>query len=300
MLAVNEKKPSLNAGQLRKKRIQTQAWTRALIQFLFFWLMPGAFVAGFSGVKYIFSAIGTGQVIVLNSFVKALIFLILFTMLFGRYFCGYVCAFGSLGDFVYKVSQWVQKKVFHRKKALIFPKKLVPYFQKIKYCILAIIIILCTAGIYASMSGSSPWDVFSRLTAFKTVPAGYTIGIILFAAILIGMALQERFFCQFLCPMGALFALLPIFPWSMLQRKKESCIKGCNICANQCPVGIKIEPDGIRNGECIGCDQCIAACPRLNITHHEQKFIKSPIVLAVLKATIFFVCGLALGLSRLT
>ena len=34
------------------------------------------------------------------------------------------------------------------------------------------------------------------------------IGIILLILILIGMAFKKRFFCQFLCPMGAVFSIL--------------------------------------------------------------------------------------------
>jgi polyferredoxin len=298
MTESKEKKPPLTAAQRRKRNIRIRSITRAAIQCVFFIAMPGAFVAGFSGVKYLFQTIGAGEQLAVNSFGKALVGLVLFTILFGRYFCGYVCAFGSLGDFVYWLSGLVQKKLFRRKKQVSLPKKALPWLQKVKYLILAAIIVLCTLGVYGTLSGTSPWEVFSRLSALKGVPSGYLIGTGLLVLILVGMAVQERFFCQFLCPMGAVFSLLPILPWGMLRRKKESCITGCNVCANQCPVGLKLEPDGFRNGECIGCEKCAAACPRGNLTHPEQKLISNPLIPTVIKAVLFFVLGVFLGFCR--
>jgi polyferredoxin len=160
------------------------------------------------------------------------------------------------------------------------------------------IIVLSAFGLYTRLSGSSPWDVFSRLTALHGVPAGYLWGCVAFVLILVGMAVQERFFCQFLCPMGAVFALLPILPWGMLRREEQGCIRGCNACANQCPVGLKLEADGCRNGECLGCEKCASTCPKGNIRHVEQKILPSQPVAVLGKAVLFFALGSLLGFCR--
>lgn len=292
------KKAPLTAAQVRNQRIHRRARLRAVIQLVFFVTMPGAFVAGFSGVKYLFQWIGAGEVLQLNSFTKALVGLVLFTILFGRYFCGYVCAFGSLGDFVYWLSGLVQKKIFHSGKQLAFPEKVVRWLQKLKYLNLAFIVIFCALGLYGQLSGSSAWDVFSRLTALQAVPDGCFWGVLSFIVILIGMALQDRFFCQFLCPMGAVFSILPILPSGMLRRDSEQCIRGCNACANQCPVRLKLEKDGIRNGECIACEKCVPTCPRGNISHVEQGLIPNEVIPIVAKAVLFFIMGAYLGFCR--
>lgn len=286
------------AAQMRKRRIDRHARLRAFIQIVFFVTMPGAFVAGFSGVKYLFQWIGAGEMIQFNSFLKALIGLVVFTILFGRYFCGYACAFGSLGDFVYWLSGLAQKKLFHRRNAFRFPEKAVRWLQKVKYLNLAFIVIFCALGLYGTLSGTSPWDVFSRVTALQTVPEGYGWGILLFVVILVGMAAQERFFCQFLCPMGAVFALLPILPWGTLRRNSQQCVPGCHACADQCPARLKLEQDGIRNGECLACEKCIPTCPRGNISHVEQKILSNEIIPVVIKAALFFVLGVYLGFCR--
>ncbi|MDY4971725.1 MAG: 4Fe-4S binding protein, partial [Lachnospiraceae bacterium] len=99
----------------KSTKIKRQRQLRAAIQLLFFISMPSAFVAGFSGVKYIFTQIGTGSALEKNSFLLVLAGLAVFTILFGRYFCGYICAFGTMGDFVYWISGMVQKKLFQKK-----------------------------------------------------------------------------------------------------------------------------------------------------------------------------------------
>ena len=176
------KKP-LTAAQKRQRALKHRAWLRAGVQVFFFLTMPGAFVAGFSGVKHLFQWIGAGELLRLDSFVLSLIGLCGFTVLFGRFFCGYVCAFGGLGDFVYWLSGLVQKKLLHRKKQFRLPERAVRWGQKVKYLLLILIAVLCALGVYGKLTGTSPWDVFSRLTALKLPTAGYGAGIALFVLI---------------------------------------------------------------------------------------------------------------------
>ena len=293
-----EAKP-LSAAQQRQRDKKRRRWLRAGVQLFFFLTMPGAFVAGFSGVKHIFQWIGTGAVLQLDSFVLALIGLCVFTVLFGRYFCGFVCAFGGLGDLVYWLSGLVQKKLFHRKKQIRLPEKFLPAGQKVKYAVLCAIVVLCAFDVYGKLTGWSPWDVFSRLTALKAPGMKNLLGVVLFVLIVAGMAVQQRFFCQFLCPMGAVFALLPVLPFASLRRRSESCIPGCSACAKQCPVALKLAEDGTRGGECIACEACVDTCPRGNISRWDLHADGKLRWLGVLgKAALFFLMGVWLGFCR--
>ena len=127
MMQTTEKKP-LTAAQKKQRTLKHRAWLRAAVQLMFFIAMPGAFVAGFNGVKQLFLRIGTGAVLQMDSFTLSLLGLCGFTILFGRFFCGYVCAFGSLGDGVWWLSGLVQKKLLHRKKQFQLPAKAVLFF----------------------------------------------------------------------------------------------------------------------------------------------------------------------------
>lgn len=294
---IKEKKP-VPAAVKRKIRNRNRALTRAAVQALFFVSMPGAFVAGFNGIKYIFHMMGIGSVLEINSFVMALIGLAIFTVLFGRFFCGFVCAFGSLGDLVYWLSGLFQKKILKKRKQYFLPKKAVHILQKLKYINLAFIILMTAAGKMGLLKGTSPWDVFSRLTALKLPEQGYQIGILFLILILIGMAVQSRFFCQFLCPLGAFFAILPILPFAQLHRDPENCLKGCSACQTVCPADIKPEVDAFRSGECIACEKCTGICPKSNLSYPAWSLFKDEIFYVLFRATLFFIMGVWLGLCR--
>ena len=239
----------LTAAQQRQRDKKRRTWLRAGVQLFFFVSMPGAFVAGFSGVKQIFLHIGAGEVLSADSFTLSLLGLCGFTLLFDRFFCGYACAFGSLGDAVWALSGLIQKKLLHRKKQLRLPERAVLWGQKVKYLLLAGLVALYVTRQEKLLTGTSPWEVFSRLTTLRLPPEGFGVGIALLALILLGMALQPRFFCQFLCPMGAVFALLPVLPFARLHRQSDGCIPGCNACKQQCPVCLKLEESSLRSGE---------------------------------------------------
>ena len=96
MMEKTQTKP-LTAAQQRQRDKKRRTWLRAGVQLFFFVSMPGAFVAGFSGVKQIFLHIGAGEVLTADSFTLSLLGLCGFTLLFDRFFCGYACAFGRLG-----------------------------------------------------------------------------------------------------------------------------------------------------------------------------------------------------------
>ena len=216
----------LTAAQKRQRALKHRAWLRAGVQVFFLPDHARCICGRILRRKAPVPVDRSGELLRLDSFVLSLIGLCGFTVLFGRFFCSYVCAFGGLGDFVYWLSGLVQKKLLHRKKQFRLPERAVRWGQKVKYLLLVLIAVLCALGVYGKLTGTSPWDVFSRLTALKLPTAGYGAGIALFVLILIGMAAQPRFFCQFLCPMGAVFALLPVLPFAWLHRNGTRCIPG--------------------------------------------------------------------------
>lgn len=202
-----------------KKRQRKVRLIRAAIQLVFFIFYPALFSTAFAGVKSIFRQLQHTSRLP-GTLLDVTGLLLLVTILFGRHFCGYACAFGSLGDAMYELTVFIRQKVFHKKGRHGYPEKAVRILQKVKYVLLAFLLLSILTGWYASLQGMSPWDVFSMLTARKLPNASYKIGIILLVLILIGMCTQERFFCQFLCPMGAVFAMMPILPSALFNRNQ--------------------------------------------------------------------------------
>ena len=89
---------------------------------------------------------------------------------------------------------------------------------------------------------------------------------VVFAVALVAAGLFiERFFCRYLCPLGAALAIparLRIFNWL---RRYRDCGNPCQRCNHECPVQA-IEPTGeINPNECIQCLHCQM------LYHHKQK-----------------------------
>ena len=176
-----------------KKRQQKVRLIRAAIQLIFFIAAPSLFSTAFAGVKSVFLAIGGQQSITWNSFLNITALLLILTILFGRHFCGYACAFGTLGDALYELTVFVRVKFFGKKKRQGYPEKWVHRLQKVKYLILAFLLLSCVTGFYSGLQGMSPWDAFSMVTAGKLPKTAYLVGTALLILIMVGMCTQERF-----------------------------------------------------------------------------------------------------------
>lgn len=183
----------MNAKQLKKIHI----WIRAIIQLLYFIFIPSVYTAAFAGVKYIFTQIGAGEKVALTSFVTVLIVVCVYTAVFGRFFCGFACAFGSLGDGVNALYRLICKKM--KKKPVQIPDRIADRLVYLKYVILVIIVFMCYGGVYSKAQGTSPWDVFSMIHAGNFKLNGYLIGLVILVLLIVGMCLEERFFCRNFC-----------------------------------------------------------------------------------------------------
>ena len=262
---VKKKPPKKKMSPVMKKR-KIQEWVRIGVQVVFFIFAPSIYASAFTAIKNAVTSIGQGDPLQLTGFAVQLLCVCGFTVLFGRYFCGWACAFGALGDWVYKFSQFVQTKL--KKKLPKMSEKAIRIFSYGKYVVLLLIVLLC----FWSKEGAviigkkSPWTVFSMFRNLRFSISGYAIALVLLVLIIIGMAFKERFFCQFLCPMGAVFSLLPTIPFFALKRNKDNCPPKCNACKMNCPVNIKMNDGTLREGESIRCSRCSGICPRGNLS----------------------------------
>ena len=283
---------NLTAKDIKKLHI----WLRALIQVLYFLFIPSVYTAAFAGVKYIFTQIGSGEKVAMTSFVTVLVVICIYTILFGRFFCGFACAFGTLGDGVHALYVWICKKM--KKKPLQIAEAWTEKLCYLKYIVLALISILCFAGVYSKAKGTSPWDVFSMLHAGNFKLGGYIVGLVLLVLILVGMAFQERFFCRVLCPMGAVFSILPVLPLFTLRRDRSECIRGCRACTMKCPSDIELAPDTAPelSGDCFQCQKCIDTCPKGNIHTGIRSLKGNEIWFTVLRAVVLLVLFKFIGL----
>ncbi|MBA5850813.1 4Fe-4S binding protein [Clostridium sp. cel8] len=232
---------------------------RRIVQIALFILLPGMYILAFSELKLIFEMIANGNFSFIQSFpqLTELTLTVIFTILMGRFFCGWMCAFGTFTDWIYIIS----KKFF--KINFKINSKIDNTLKYVKYIILFLTLILIFKG-GISLNSFSPWNAFAQIIDFKTVISSFTVGFILLILIVIGSIFIERFFCRYLCPLGALFSLISRISLFKIKKPVNKCGK-CRICTNNCPMGLKLyDMTNVHGGECISCLKCVENCPREN------------------------------------
>ena len=242
------------------KRISKLQIFRFITQVIFLILIPGLFTLTFDGLKQAYLSVIKGDfnfVRLIPQLIEA-IAVIPLTVLLGRFFCGWFCAFGSFSDFVYIISS----KVF-KTKYKINPK-LNSILKYLKYCILLLIIILIWTKDNRSLNILSPWNAFAQIGELPQALLQYLPGFIVLAFVAAGAMFVERFFCRYLCPLGAIFSVISRVRLFKIDKPAAACGK-CRICTNSCPAGIELyKMEKVNSGECINCLKCIQACPRKN------------------------------------
>jgi NosR/NirI family nitrous oxide reductase transcriptional regulator len=164
-------------------------------------------------------------------------------------FCGWLCPFGALQEMV----GWLAKKWRIRQLKIAYPvhKKL----QWIKYVVLFFLLGL---SLYANVIA----EVMAEIEPFKTtftLVFVRTWPFVIYALVLLGLGLYiNKFYCRYVCPLGAGLSLLGRFhPIKWLNRRKE-CGSPCTLCHHKCDIKAILPSGSIDYNECIQCFECIA------------------------------------------
>jgi NosR/NirI family nitrous oxide reductase transcriptional regulator len=162
-------------------------------------------------------------------------------------YCGWLCPFGALQELTNRVAK------FFKVPQLRLPWGLHERLWPLKY-----IIFMGILGLSLYSLGLA--EQASEIEPFKTAIILHFVRewwYVLFAVALLVIGLfVERFFCRYLCPLGAALALpgrLRMFEWL---RRYNECGSPCQTCAKQCMVQA-IHPTGqINPNECLYCLHC--------------------------------------------
>lgn len=97
--------------------------------------------------------------------------------------------------------------------------------------------------------------VLSSHTRFAA--GAWLVGVVFFSAIFLNLFIP-RFYCRFVCPLGALFGVLSVTPLWRIGKSREEC-RDCHLCERHCEGGC--EPSShIRIPECVLCMNCLDEC----------------------------------------
>jgi MauM/NapG family ferredoxin protein len=96
-----------------------------------------------------------------------------------------------------------------------------------------------------------------------------------FIAIVLLNVYRRRFWCRYICPLGALLGTCSKRP-SLRLVHNDKCTK-CGLCGMKCPAGADPDKPGEwRPTECYSCWNCVAACNREAVTFKFKSPIAKP------------------------
>ena len=222
------------------------------------------------------------------SFVFAAITLVV-TFIFGRFVCAWVCPLGSIHQFfsfIFKKSKLLKPKLTKNKLptlkyyilifilvgtifslnlvgildplSLLYRSFAVGVFPFLNHTFSNVIGLLYQAEFY---SIADPLAQFSTSLDINTIfTQVFFIGSLFLVIVLLNMH-KERFWCRYLCPLGALLGLSSRWNILKLEIDPKKCIE-CNLCNLHCETQANPFPnDEWKSSECIYCFTCASLCP---------------------------------------
>ncbi len=258
------------------------ALARRIVQAAAFILFPGLFISTFSAIKTIYTAlIGGTFTWAANAGDLVLVLAMLFiTVLTGRFFCGFLCSFGAMGDALW----WLGGRLKLRRPRI--SPKLDHALKYVKFVLLgSIVLLVWTLGVSILSGTRNPWTVFGMFVTWKgwtDLTALLSLGALLLLFIMVGSLYIERFFCRYLCPLGAVFALVSRLRLFKIRKPAQYC-GSCQACTRRCSMGIQLSGmDVVSDGECIDCMNCVEVCPRGNVKTNPKPAIAAAVAVVAM------------------
>jgi len=220
--------------------------------------------------------------------------ILLSSLVVGRAWCGWLCPMGTLLD-VFNFSKLRNRKdipqTFRKLKYIVLIVTLVSailsnltllVFDPITIFIRSMTLViwpLLDKGVYflETLLIKVPFlsepvfamDAWMRPRIFPVESSTYQFAIlfgVFFVAILLLNLVAERFWCRYLCPLGALLGLGSRL--SLIQRRVNSNCMECGLCGKDCPTGTIDAKNGFQSdpSECTLCMNCAGTCSKSAFT----------------------------------
>ena len=255
----------------------------------------------FGGLESLYQVFTTGSFIakIFAGTMTLFIITLILAVVFRRSFCGLICPFGAIQEFFAKLGQ----KIFKRK--WVMPAPIDKPLRYLKYGVLVVTVVYAwkTAGLW--MAPYDPWSAYAHLPeGLESVWGESAVGLIILVVTVLGSLIYDRFFCKYLCPVGALYGIVgKISPFKVV-RNENVCID-CGICNKSCPMNIDVQHSlKVTTAECMNCQTCVTNCPKEGALDHQMgnRIIK-PLTILILVMAVFFgsiFASQAAGLYQLT
>ena len=252
----------------------------------------------FGGLESLLTFLMTGKLLDKIYFGTLALFIvsIILAIILRRSFCGWICPLGGLQEFFGLAGKKILRKNFS------MPAAIDKYLRFLKYIVLLLIIVMSWRTASLWFAPYDPWAAYGHLSeGIPSVWKEFTVGFIILILSLIGSFFYDRFFCKYLCPMGACLGLISLISPFRIKREESVCIN-CNQCTKICPVHINVSKiRTVTTPECINCQQCTEVCPKEGALINEYTFAKGkkikPVIIGLGTLIIFFS---GIGIASLT
>ncbi|MDE6613374.1 MAG: 4Fe-4S binding protein [Clostridia bacterium] len=188
-------------------------------------------------------------------------------LMLGRTICGFLCPVGLGQELLYKIKTPKLKKSRYT--------RILSYF---KYVLLVVFVIaipliystvpafckyICPAGTSASvlqLANGNNSDLYGMLGFL------FSWKFLLLIAFIVLSVFIFRFFCRFICPLGAIYGFFNKIALIGVKLDEQKCID-CGLCVQTC----KMDISKVGDHECINCGECIRVCPTQAISWKGSK-----------------------------
>ena len=162
-------------------------------------------------------------------------------------YCGWLCPFGALQELTNAAAQRLGIR------QIAVPQALHERLWVIKYTLFMGILALSFYSMHDALilAEAEPFKTAISLRFIRAWPFLLFVASLLFASLFI-----ERFYCRYLCPLGAGLAIpakLKIFDWL---KRRPQCGRECRMCETKCTVGAIDAIGRINANECVLCLRC--------------------------------------------
>lgn len=189
------------------------------------------------------------------------------SLLIGRFFCGWVCPIGAVQEFIHPENFKFQ-----------LPLTVDRILGYLRYLMLL-------GGLLLSWSAmSNVWNGYDPFQSLFTFNWSVTVTSLL-CIILIGSICIERFFCRYLCPLGAVLTLVSRLSLLKMRPDSDACI-ACGKCSQPGVCSMRMvsavnpytDIPMIDASECIICHRCADICryAAIKLSLSIQDKVKSP------------------------
>ena len=171
---------------------------------------------------------------------------------FGRAFCGWACPFGTLHDILSPSNRRKEiktKNYWYAKYAILFLTLALAW--------IALDTIFCKFCPSGSLFAAIPFRLL--YPDFSEYGLYFYVHMLTLALAVVLALLISRFWCRYLCPMGAISGAFNKVSSVNISLDQKKCEK-CYACLEECGMGItKLEDIG-HSTDCTLCGRCVEAC----------------------------------------